>query len=602
MKNITLFILVLILGTTEIYSQTPTQPNGSGSVANPYQIASLENLYWLSLSDTAWHRNYIQTADIDATTTSGWDEGSGFKPIGNGATNFTGSYNGRGFIIDHLFISRSMVSFVGFFGYLEGAFVDSLGMTNVDISGRSNIGGLVGVNLSFSVVSYCYSTGQVSGAQYYVGGLVGENSLSAQVKNCFSSASAHAGADYAGGLVGISNGSFIENSYSTGLVSGGLGIGGLLGRNQTSSVINCYSTGVPSGSSDVGGLIGGEYSSTVSNSFWDTETSTKETSSGGTGKTTAEMKTLCNYVDGIEASWDFMNTTGNGTEDFWGLNLTVNNGYPFLSWQGFDHLEVCCAFEDAVNPELSVQDISLQLDETGTAELAVKDVVTYASDNCSVADTTVSRSAFDCSDTDASVSVEVILTDESGNTVTKIISVTVEDHIVPEITCLGDQVIDLVEGQSAYLVNGTEFDPVETSDNCEVFTLENNFNSSASLAGESLPIGSTVITWVVSDGSENQQTCNYSIQVNEYVGIDDAAKHGKILVYPNPAKTQVQIEYGYLMVESIQLLDITGKSLKELTVDANPLVIDISDLTEGVFFVKVITHDSAEFLRFVKKL
>ena len=71
---------------------------------------------------------------------------------------------------------------------------------------------------------------------------------------------------------------------------------------------------------------------TVTNSFYDTTTSGK-TDSGtqsnkGTGKTTAQMKTLATFTDtttsGLSTSWDFNN--------IWKIDTsgTVNGGYPYL--------------------------------------------------------------------------------------------------------------------------------------------------------------------------------------------------------------------------------------------------------------------------------
>jgi hypothetical protein len=60
---------------------------------------------------------------------------------------------------------------------------------------------------------------------------------------------------------------------------------------------------------EVGGLVGvncppaGENCGTVSNSFWDTETSGQAISDGGTGKSTAEMKSIVTFTG---AGWDII--------------------------------------------------------------------------------------------------------------------------------------------------------------------------------------------------------------------------------------------------------------------------------------------------------
>jgi len=59
----------------------------------------------------------------------------------------------------------------------------------------------------------------------------------------------------------------------------------------------------------------------------------------GEPKTTTEMKS---YATFFGAGWDFTGETDNGAEDIWGidesLTAPVNDGYPFLVWQGYDHI------------------------------------------------------------------------------------------------------------------------------------------------------------------------------------------------------------------------------------------------------------------------
>lgn len=64
----------------------------------------------------------------------------------------------------------------------------------------------------------------------------------------------------------------------------------------------------------IGGLVGYGDGGSITSCFWDIQTSGIMASSGGTGKTTAEMKTLSTFTS---AGWDFTNETVNGANDFW---------------------------------------------------------------------------------------------------------------------------------------------------------------------------------------------------------------------------------------------------------------------------------------------
>jgi len=92
-------------------------------------------------------------------------------------------------------------------------------------------------------------------------------------------------------------------------------------------------------SNSTGGLIGSAYSSDINNSFWDTETSGQTNSDGGIGKATSEMIDVATFTNltttGLDAPWDFVGDPfdDNATEDYWNIDASFNNGYPYLSWQ-----------------------------------------------------------------------------------------------------------------------------------------------------------------------------------------------------------------------------------------------------------------------------
>ncbi|MHC4169686.1 MAG: hypothetical protein ACYSWQ_22295 [Planctomycetota bacterium] len=66
----------------------------------------------------------------------------------------------------------------------------------------------------------------------------------------------------------------------------------------------------------------------ITSSFWDVETSKLLRSAGGIGKTTAEMKVAATFLD---AGWDFVDETTNGTEDIWWI--LEGQDYPRLWWE-----------------------------------------------------------------------------------------------------------------------------------------------------------------------------------------------------------------------------------------------------------------------------
>ena len=136
-----------------------------------------------------------------------------------------------------------------------------------NVSGRSNIGGLVGTNQG--TITKCNAIGQVSGGGN-MGGLVGKNTggiddsyVTGQVLGTTKFS------DCVGGLVGRSDrGSRITDSYATAKVSGRHIVGGLVGASYESSTIqSSYATGTVSGiRSGIGGLVGKLYG-TIQSSY-----------------------------------------------------------------------------------------------------------------------------------------------------------------------------------------------------------------------------------------------------------------------------------------------------------------------------------------------
>jgi hypothetical protein len=274
-------------------------PFGEGTSEEPYLIENLNNIYWLSLNSAEWDKHFEQTQDIDATPSDVWFDGRGLLPIGNNSINFTGTYNGRGHTVDGLYINRPSDNYIGFFGYANGAIIRDLGLTNVNISGNSQVGALAGNHgISTGVTSlieYCYTTGEVYGSTWL------------------------------GGLAGYVRNAEIKDSYSfcniTRLSGASTSLGAFAGHIHTSELTNNYAIGsvvyIGAINPTDKGFLGSEQGTvSFTDNYFDNEFSNQTTALGATGKTTVEMHNAQTF-----SSWDF------GT---WIIDPEVNNGYPWL--------------------------------------------------------------------------------------------------------------------------------------------------------------------------------------------------------------------------------------------------------------------------------
>ncbi len=265
------------------------------------------------------------------------------------------------------------------------------------------------------------------------------------------------------------------------------------------------------------------------------------------------------------------------------VEIPVNVEVTLTDVSGNSTVEIIeVTVEDNIVPILQVQDITVQLDDAGNASIFPVDVVINASDNCNIEDTTISQSTFDCSNIGNLMNVGVTLFDVSGNSTSETVQVIVEDNINPTVNCIDNQIINLNEGEISYTIQGSEFDPISINDNCEIETVINNFNYESTLENVQIPLGTTILTWVIIDNSGNSETCSFSITVNEYVSIETLTELG-ISIYPNPTDGQFTIENarGY----ELTIKDISGKIIYIAQISDISLFINLNLIKNGIYLI-----------------
>ncbi len=231
--------------------------SGTGTEADPYLIATPKQLDGVrtNMEDSVY---YQLIDDIDLSGYPSWE------PIGTNNDPFYGHFDGNGKIISGLTINSAGGNYVGLFGWAwSTSSIKNTKLRNVNITGGSNLGGLVGLNSGF--IENCSVTGTVSGDSY-VGGLVGSGS--GGISNSFSSADV-SGMNSIGGLAGRNDGT-IRFSYATGNVSGSEA-GGLVGtNNEFGEIFHSFATGnvTETNSSEIGGgLVGANHKGKISYSY-----------------------------------------------------------------------------------------------------------------------------------------------------------------------------------------------------------------------------------------------------------------------------------------------------------------------------------------------
>ena len=310
--------MVVVLMIVGLCVHTAAALPGSGTQQDPWRIESLADFDEFAADPNYWAGYTRLETDVNL---------AGRTYTTAVIASLTGVFDGNDHKITALTIDGGGGNwYLGLFGCIDDGEVRNLGLEGGSVNGYYCVGGLVGANGDYpqpgGAITNCYSTGNVNGV-VNVGGLVGMND--GIISNCYSTGDV-SGDGSVGGLVGH-NGGPVSNCYSTGDVSGGyggggpVGVGGLVGSNgdwyHRGSISNCYSTGDVNGVWCLGGLVGYFEKGDIGRSFWDVQTSGRNKSAGGIGKTTAEMMTMNTFID---AGWDFV--------EVWGIG--ENQTYPFL--------------------------------------------------------------------------------------------------------------------------------------------------------------------------------------------------------------------------------------------------------------------------------
>ncbi len=411
-NRIFLVLFLIFFYAFTLKAQTAVQPSGSGTSSDPYLIANVNNLYWISSSSSSWNKYFKQTADIDASSIN--DEfNRGFRPIGL-SNQFTGTYDGDNHAISGIRVNNNYIYPNAMFALTgSAAVIKNLKLRNVYVTAtdidKTTFGALVAEN--HGTITNCSSTGLVKGERYsgglvgknygtitkcyskatvedlpgtsldqsaWIGGLVGYNE--GTISYSFATGDAY-GLQLVGGLVGESNGT-ISDCYATGKVHGSETgaanyFGGFVGRLTGGSIINCYSVGginrfnlngyyLNTGNfNNSHNFVGENSAGTISNSFWLYSADFEGSLTGAQSLSQSDMRRANPFIN---AGWDFEIETTNGTNDYWDIDLSraINNGYPYLWWLDGSSISV-----STTTPTVSIGAPSKTITNTGPVTFAV---------------------------------------------------------------------------------------------------------------------------------------------------------------------------------------------------------------------------------------
>ncbi|WP_135534465.1 hypothetical protein [Halostella pelagica] len=245
-----------MVGSASAQTSTTTDGlSGSGTGADPYLIETVEDLNKVRNDLTA---HYQLTSDIDASGIDNWE------PIATSSNGFTGTFDGAGFAVNGLTISKPSTDYAGLFAYIgESGEVTGVTLSGADVEGRDYVGALAGYAWQATITDVTLDTVTVTGREA-VGGVVGSASSTTIETLCASSVTVNPASNavhhgvVAGELLGPS---VLRDAFAAGvlepagdvdgaaIVGGAVGLaGGLIDTVQTDVTITSHGV--------AGGVVG----------------------------------------------------------------------------------------------------------------------------------------------------------------------------------------------------------------------------------------------------------------------------------------------------------------------------------------------------------
>ncbi len=261
-----LFLLALFLGCAQRAEATSDFQSGSGTINDPYHIATCQQLQNINLHDSYLSAHFILTPGDVSTSTIDCSGIANFTSLGDpdNGFSFNGRLNGNHKVIENLTINHPLQNEVGLFIEMVDATVRDLTFSNASTTGSQSVGTLAGSISNSAVVGVAVVNSQIGGYTNNIGGLGGTGYGDYFYADSIDASSTVRGFNLVsygatiGGIIGQGSFTNIVKTSSAARIQGREQIGGLAGyQDESSHVIDSIFTGqATSTENTIGGLIG----------------------------------------------------------------------------------------------------------------------------------------------------------------------------------------------------------------------------------------------------------------------------------------------------------------------------------------------------------
>jgi gliding motility-associated-like protein len=230
--------------------------------------------------------------------------------------------------------------------------------------------------------------------------------------------------------------------------------------------------------------------------------------------------------------------------------------------------------EDNISPTATTQNITAQLDASGSVTITAAQIDNSSSDNCSIASMSLDNSTFSCTDVGSSNTVTLTVTDPSGNSNTATATVTVEDNVAPNV--ITQDITVTLDGTGNATITAAQIDN-GSSDACGIASMSLDIT-----AFTTADLGPNTVTLTVTDvnGNSNTNTAIVTVVDNNPPTVVTQDITVQLDASGNASITAAQIDNGSTDNTGIASMSLDITSFTCADVGANTVTLTVTD-TDG---------------------
>jgi hypothetical protein len=243
------------------------------------------------------------------------------------------------------------------------------------------------------------------------------------------------------------------------------------------------------------------------------------------------------------------------------------------------------------------RNITVPLEQDGTAVITPSDIDAGSSGGGCVNGLTLDIDTFDCGDIGTPVQVTLSVMNANGAIDSCTAFVNVVDTLDPVLTCPEDEVI-LAEQAPYTLPDYVALGEVFAEDNCL------NITSIVQTppTGTVLASGAYNISFVAEDPSGNETSCSFRLTIEAVLGAPTQASLTSISLFPNPASDYINIANpNNIELQMVKLYDVTGRLIKTFQMDnTTDQRMDVSEIASATYLL-LITAENGQLTKQIVK-